>query len=212
MHDRPYEELLTAEPAPPPELHALLQYLSDAFALLEHWILRPGENDPGVLQVGCRTHPAAASEVREISTRATRRWHLAPAADDGQVRLLHPGDDEGKPGWPATYERTADGAAELRHDVSVRSVLRTEARSQWSEWDTGARRAKEIRIALRDAPGYYVQCPLDSDTKPYEVLATLERTPDDEDPDGARTVEVRVNPETEHLLQMLAGCVRPLRS
>ena len=155
MHDRPYKELLTAEPAPPPELHALLQYLSDAFALLEHWILRPGDNDPRVLRIGCRTHPAAATEAREISTRATRRWHLAPGAD---------------------------------------------------------RRADEIRIALRDAPGYYVQCPLDSDRKPYEVQATLERTPDDEEPDGARTVEVPVNRETEHLLQMLAGCVSPLRS
>ena len=212
MHDRPYKELLTAEPAPPPELHALLQYLSDAFALLEDWILRPGEKDPEVLQVGCRTHPAAASEAGEISTHATRRWHLAPGTENGQVRLLHPDDDEGRPGWPATYQRTAAGAAELRHDVTVRSVLRTEARSQWADWDTEARRAEEIRIALRDAPGYYVQCPLDSDRKPYEVLATLERTPDDEDPDGARTVEVPVNRETEHLLQMLAGCVSPLRS
>jgi len=165
-----------------------------------------------VLRIGCRTHPAAASEAEEISPHATRRWHLAPAAENGQVRLLHPGDDQGRPGWPATYERTAAGAAELRHDVNVRSVLRTEARSQWSDWDTEARRADEIRIALRDAPGYYVQCPLDSDGKPYQMLATLQRTPDDEDPDGARTVEVRVNPETEHLLQMLAGCVRPLRS
>ena len=211
MNDRPYDELLNAEPAPPPELHALLQYLSDAFALLEHWILRPTDKDPGVLQIGSRTHPAAGTETGEISSQATRRWHLGPSTEDGQVRLLHPGDSEGRPGWPGTYERSAAGAAELLHDVSVRSVLQTEARSQWNEWDTEARRAEEIRIALRDAPGYYVHCPLDSDGKPYDVLATLERTPEDEDPDGARTVEVPVNRETEHLLRMLATCVGPLK-
>ena len=211
MHDRPYEELLTAEPAPPPELHALLQYLSDAFALLEHWILRPGEKDPRILRIGYRTHPAARSETGEISTCATRRWHLGPAAEDGQVRLLHPEDNEGRPGWPGTYERSAAGAAELLHDIGLRTVLQTEARSQWNTWDIEPRRPEEIRIALRDAPGYYVQCPLDSDGKPYHVLATLERTPEDEDPDGVRTIKVPVNPETEHLLQMLATCVSPLR-
>ena len=212
MNNRPYDELLNAEPAPPAELHALLQYLSDAFALLEQWILRPGDKDPGVLRIGCRTHPAAGSETGEISKRATRRWHLGPGTGEDQVRLLHPGDNEGRPGWPGTYERTAAGAAELRHDVSMRSVLRTEARSQWNTWTEETRAAEEIRIALRDSPGYYIHCPLDSDGKPYHVMATLERTPEDEDPDGARSVEVPVNTETERVLRMLATCVRPLKA
>ncbi len=212
MHDRPYEELLTDEPAPPPELHPLLQYLSDAFALLEHWILRPGENEPGMLRIGCRTHPATGTEKDGISKYSTRRWHLGPATGDRDVRLLHPGDDEGRPGWPAVYERTAAGAAELRHDVGLRAVLRTEARSQWTTWTSRARAPEEIRIALRDAPGYYVQCPLDCDGRPMHVVATLERTLDNEDPDGTRTVQVSVNQETERLLQLLAACVLPLRA
>lgn len=192
MNDHPYDELLHAEPAPPPELHPVLRYLSDAFTLLEHWILRPGDDDPHVL-------------------RSASRTHLSTTAEDGQVRLHHPGDDEGRPGYAETYERTAGGAAELRRDVGLRAVLRTEARSQWNTWDTEARGPEEVRIALRDAPGYFVQCPLDCDGKTYHTIATLERTPEDEDPDGARTVEVPVNRETECLLQMLATCVGPLR-
>lgn len=196
MNDQPYHELLHATPTPPPELHPLLKYLSDAFALLEDWILQPAGNDPHMRQIGSRTHA---------------RTHLSAAHEDGRVRLRHPDNDEGRAEYAETYERTANGAAELRRDVGLFTVLRTEARSQWSEWDTAARRPEEIRIALRDAPGYYVQCPLDSDGNPYHVLATLERTPEDEDPDGARTVEVPVNRETEHLLQMLATCVSPLK-
>lgn len=190
--NHPYTELLHAEPAPPAELHALLQYLSDACALLEHWILRPRAKDPHVLRI-------------------TARAHLSAAPKDRQVQLHHPGNDEGRPGYAKTYDRTTGAADELLRDIAMQAVLRTQARSQWHEWDTETRRAEEIRIALRDAPGHYIQCPLDSDGKPYHVLATLERTRDDEDPDGARTVEVPVNPETEHLLQMLATCVSPLR-
>ncbi|MYH29941.1 MAG: hypothetical protein F4137_14055 [Acidobacteria bacterium] len=209
MHDRPYEELLINEPAPPTELHPLLQYLSDAFALLEHWILRPGDQDLRVLQIDCRTHPAAGTETRGISKHATKRWHLGPTTEDGQVRLLHPEDGDGRPGWPATYERTAAGAAELRRDVGLRAALRTEARSQWNTWTCERRPPEEIRIALRDAPGYYVQCPLDCDGKPMHVVATLEFVIDDEDLDGPRTREIPINPETERLLQLLATCVRP---
>ena len=192
MNDHPYDELLHATPTPPPELHPLLKYLSDAFALLANWILQPGENDPHRLHIASRAH-------------------LSTTAEPGQVRLHHPDDEEGRPGYADTYERTNDGAAELLRDVSLQAVPRTEARSQWNTWDTEARRPEEIRIALRDAPGYYVQCPLDSDGKPYHAIATLERTPEDEDPNGARTVTVPVNRETERLLQMLTTCVAPLQ-
>ena len=191
MNDHPYDELLHAKPTPPPELHALLKYLSDAFTLLSDWIVEPGEDDPDRLQIASRAH-------------------LSTTVEPGVVLLQHPDDEDGRPGYGESYERTNSGGAELLHDVSLQAVARTDARSVWNTWDREARRPEEIRIALRDAPGYYVQCPLDADGKPYHVVATLERTPDDEDPDGDRTVEVPINRQTEHLLQMLATCVSPV--
>ena len=182
-----YDKVLHAAPAPPAELHRLLRYLSDAFALLEDWILQPERTAADVSDLGKRSHLE--------STTA------------GEIQLHHPesGDLEG--GYTETYERSEAGAAELRHDIEVQATLRTEARSQWKPWSAKPCAPEEIRIALRDAPGYYVQCPLDCEDKPMHVVATLERTPEDEDPDGARTIEVRVNPDAERLLQMLATCV-----
>jgi hypothetical protein len=188
-HD-PYRKLLHAAPAPPTELHATLRYLSDAFTLLDDWVLRP-DQDAGVTEA------------------LTKRTHLetTPAGD---IELRHPDGADLGPGYAETYERSEAGAAELRRDVALRAVLRTESRSQWNTWDREARSAEEIRIALRDTPGYYVQCPLDSDDKPFSVLATLEKTLEDEDPNGPRTTEVPVNLDAEHLLQMLATCVEPV--
>ena len=191
MNDHPHHELLHAEPAPPPELHALLRYLSDAAALLDQWTPQRGRTDRHERQTADRPH-------------------ADPTAEGGRVRLHHPNLDGEGPGYTETYERTRSDAAQLRHDIALCATLRTDARSQWNTWTGEAHGPEEIRIALRGAPGHYVQCPLDSDGKPYHAVATLERTPEDEDPDGARTVTVTVNRETERLLQMLATCVSPL--
>lgn len=182
-----YGKLLHAAPAPPPELHPLLRYLSDAFTLLEDWVLQPHQNAAHVGTLKKRTH-----------LKTTTRGH---------VQLRHPDSADLGRGYAETYERSEAGAAELRHDVGLRATLRTESRSQWTTWTSKARAPEEIRIALRDAPGYYVQCPLDCDDKPIHVVATLERTLEDEDPDGPRTTEVPINPEAQRLLQMLATCV-----
>lgn len=190
MNDQLRDEPLRHAPAPPGELQPLLRYLTDAFALLEEWILKPGETDPDVLRIATRPHLSAAG---------------------GLIRLHHPDLDDQGPGYAETYERSASGAADLRHDVGLAATVRTEARTQWSEWTDEARRPEEIRIALRGAPGYYVQCPLDSDGKPYGAVATLEHALWGEDPDGARTIEIPVNPETDALLQMLTACIGPLR-
>ena len=187
--DEPYRELLHAAPAPPPELHPLLRYLSDAFTLLDGWILQPDR---------------AAADIGAL----TKRTHLE-TTPEGHVQLRHPDSADLGRGYAEAYPRTETGAANLRHDVGLRATLRTESRSQWTTWTNEAREPEQIRIALRDAPGYYVQCPLDCDGKPIHVVATLERTLDDEDPDGPRTTEVPVNPEAERLLQMLATCVEP---
>ena len=187
----PYSRLLHDIPTPPRELQTLLPYLSDAFTLLNDWILQPGEDEPHVLRIPGRAHLSKG--------------------EDNQVQLYHPGNDEGRPGYAETYERTEAGAAELRHDIALRATLHTEARSQWNTWTSEPHRPEEIRIALRDAPGYYAQCPLDCEGKPHHVLVTLELAPRDEDPDGARTSEVQINQETSYLLEMLASCVYPLR-
>ncbi len=208
MNDHPYH-FLNVKPAPPAELHALLKYLSDAFALIEDWILQPEENDPVVLQISDRPIEAKSPSGDMTRMYVTRRSHLDATAEDHLVRLQHPGDDE-RAGYAEAYERSPAGAAELRRDIWLQTVERTEARSQWNTWDSKARHPEEIRIALRAAPGYYVQCPLDCDGKPMHVVATLELVLDDEDPDGPRTREIPVNPETERLLQLLATCVRPL--
>ena len=197
MNDHPYD-FLNAEPTPPPELHTLLKYLSDAFALMEEWILQPQETDPVVLQI-----PDRQIEAKNPAGGVTRA-----TAEDHLVRLRHPGDDE-RTGYAEAYERSPAGAAQLRRDVRLQTVLRTEARSLWNTWDDRARKPEEIRIALAAAPGYYVQCPLDCEGEPMHVVATLELVLDDEDPDGPRTREVPVNPETERLLQLLATCVGP---
>ena len=187
----PYHELLHAAPAPPSELHALLRYLSDGFTLLDDWILQPDQD---------------AAKIETITARA----HLESTKEGDDVQLRHPGKSDLGPGWTETYERTEEGAARLRHDVWMQAMRHTESRSQWTTWTNEARTPEEIRIALRGAPGYYVECPLDCDDKPFHVLATLERTPEDEDPDGPRTTEVAINPDTEHVLQTLASCARPL--
>lgn len=194
MTEHPYD-FLRAEPEPPQELHALLRYLSDAFTLLDDWILQPPGHDPDAIRIADRRHVVATPEDGQ--------------AGPGRFGLNHP-DTQERRGYTDRYERNAAGAEELQHDIVVHAVERTEARSQWNTWETRPRPPEEIRIALRDAPGYHVQCPLDCDGKPMHVIATLEIALEDEDPAGPRTREVPVNRETEHLLQRLAACVRPL--
>ncbi len=207
--DHPYD-FLNVDPAPPRELHSLLKYLSDAFALIEDWILQPEETDPVILQISNRPIEAKnpAGGVTRIYVK--RRSHLDATGEDHLVRLHHPGEDE-RAGYAEAYERSPAGAAELRRDVGLQTVLRTEARSQWNTWDGKPRHPEEIRIALGAAPGYYVQCPLDCDGKPMHVVATLELVLEDEDPEGPRTREIPVNAETERLLQLLATCVEPIK-
>ena len=209
MNDHPYD-FLNAEPAPPPELHTLLKYLSDAFALMEEWILQPQESDPVVLQISDRPIEAKSPAGDVTRIYVTRRSHLDATAEDHLVRLRHSDDDE-RTGYAEAYERSPAGAAELRRDVGLQTVLRTEARSQWNTWDDKARKPEEIRIALAAAPGYYVQCPLDCEGKPMHVVATLELVLDDEDPDGPRTRDIPVNPETERLLQSARNVRRTTR-
>ena len=194
MNDEPYA-FLHAEPAPPNELHALLRYLSDAFTLLDDWILQPAGDDAEPLRIAGREHLSATTRDG--------------AADPHGFELHHPGG-EGRPGYREQYERNADGAEDLRHTIVVHAAERTEARSQWNAWDNRPRRAEQIRIALRDAPGYYVQCPLESDDKPMHVIATLETALEDEEPDSPRTREVPINEETGYLLRRLAACVDSL--
>lgn len=209
MNDHPYDQLLNAEPAPPMQLAPLLRYLSDAFALLDDWIRQPDEDDPIVLGIGKRRKTAGNGET---TLQVVRRSHLSSAGDNGEVRLLHPADENGRPRYEDTYERNDEGATELMRDISLHATERTEARSQWNTWARQhlARTPEEIRIALQNAPGYYVQCPLDAYGKPMHVVATLETVLEGEDPAGPRTREVAINVETQRLLERLASCVEPL--
>ena len=187
-----YRAMLHEEPAPPPELHALLRYLADAFASVDRWLLDDDRNEHA-LRLDERLHLKAADIVDDKDPAGTR----VPT-----VTITHLPPDE-RP--PATDTYRADQADELLQDIGIWAIERIEGRSVWRTWNSEARPAEEIRIALRGHEGWYVHVPLDSDGMPYGIVASLRQS--DAEPDAESNVEVPLNLHATVMLEHLCRCV-----
>ena len=190
-----YRAMLHEEPAPPPELHALLRYLADAFTAVDRWLLEDDRNEHA-LRLDERVHLKAADIVDDEGPGGTG----VPT-----VTITHLPPDE-SPAATDTYR--ADQAEELLQDIASWATERVEGRSVWHTWTSEARPAEEIRIALggRGLEGWYVQVPLDSDGMPYGVVASLRCS--DAEPDADSNVEVPLNLDATVMLEQLCRCVR----
>ena len=187
-----YRAMLHEEPAPPPELHALLRYLADAFTAVDRWLLEDDRNEHA-LRLDERLHLKAADIVDDNDPAGTR----VPT-----VTITHlPPDD--KP--PATDTYRADQAKELLQDIASWTIERIDGRSVWRTWTSAARPAEEIRIALRGHEGWYVHVPLDSDGMPYGVVASLRQSK--AEPDAESNVEVPLNLHATVMLEHLCRCL-----
>ena len=186
-----YRAMLHEEPAPPPELHALLRYLADAFTAVDRWLLEDNRNEHA-LRLDERIHLKGAGIIDD------------EAAGTGipTVTITHlPPDD--RP--PATDTYRADQAKELLQDIATSTIERIDGRSVWRTWTSAARAAEEIRIALRGHEGWYVHVPLDSDGMPYGVVASLRQS--EAEPDAESNVEVPLNLHATVMLEHLCRCV-----
>ena len=190
-----YRAMPHEEPAPPPELHALLRYLSDAFTAVDRWLLEDDRNEYA-LRLDERVYLKTADIVDDEGPAGSR----VPA-----VTITHLPPNESP---PATDTYRAGQAEELLQDIAIWAIERVEGRSVWRTWTSEARPAEEIRIALRGhgLEGWYVHLPLDSDGMPYGVLASLRRS--DAEPDAESNVEVPLNLDTTVMLEQLCRCVR----
>ena len=189
-----YRTMLHEEPAPPPELHALLRYLADAFTAVDRWLLEDDRN-AHALRLDERVHLKAADIVEDEGPAETR----VPT-----VTITHLPPDE-SPAATDTYR--ADQVKELLQDIARWATERVEGRSVWRTWTSEARPAEEIRIALRGhgLEGWYVHVPLDSDGMPYGVAASLRCS--DAEPDAESNIEVPLNLDATVMLEQLCRCV-----
>ena len=190
-----YRAMLHEKPAPPPELHALLRYLADAFTAVDRWLLENDRNEHA-LRLDERVHLKAAGIVDDEGPAETK----VPT-----VTITHLPPDESP---PATDTYRADQAEELLQDIASWAIERVEGRSGWRTWTSETRRTEEIRITLRgrSLEGWYVHVPLDSDGMPYGVATSLRCS--DAEPDANSNLEVPLNLDATVMLEQLCRCVR----
>ena len=117
-----YPAMLHKKPAPPPELHALLRYLADAFAAVDRWLLDNNRNEHA-MRLDERLHLKAADIVDDKDPAGTR----VPT-----VTITHLPPDE-RP--PATDTYRAEQAGELLQDIGIWAIERIEGRSVWRNLD-----------------------------------------------------------------------------